>query len=46
MECSTAAHAGRRKKLEADRQGFRVDVEGVQIHHPLEAALGELCQQP
>ena len=29
-----------------DRKGFRVRLEGVQIHHALEAAVGQFGQQP
>ena len=41
------AHARCCQKLEgADRKELRLYVEGVQIHHPLETALGKLRQQP
>ena len=29
-----------------DGKGFRVRVESIEIHHPLEPTVGKLCQQP
>ena len=36
-----------RQRLEGpDRQGFRLCLEGIQVHHALEAAVGEFGEQP
>ena len=42
----TPTHGGRQKLEGADRQELRLHMEGVEIHHPLEAAVGELGEQP